>query len=397
MIGILLLLAGVLFALLFVLIIVIRAVQGREKVGFFETLLAFLAVTLPLLALVNNNASEQPLALLNRAPLGIAVAVIVISFIVLLIELRKPGRKFNQRRGVFGIGIGALLVAATFVVPLASRLTAFPPMMGTQAFGSASTNSDGLVNIIDSARGSTENQPVSAMQILVEETGLESAQINARLSAGETIASIVNDTDGDLEQVIVGITDSAREQLETATAAGSIPQAQAGMMMDNLENIITQGINGELPQMIYDQLFTRLLSSEAAPAPLMPTNTPGSIALEVSPTPTRIPSATPTPTNTPYVLVSPTTGAITNESQPATAVRLSTCAALVENNLNLRDGASMDNQLLLTIPSSTTLNVSARNEASTWWLVQYEAQTGWVNGDYLTLGPGCADLPVRVE
>jgi len=291
--SILLVAAGGLFALLFIFITITRAVQGREKVSFFETLLAFLALTLPLLALVNNNASDPSLMLVNRAPIGIAALVIVASFVTSLIEWRKSARAFNQRRGVLGIGIGVLLIAATFAVPLVSRLDLFAPMTNPQAVGNAPTASDNLVNISETGRGS---QPESVQQI-----------------------------------------------------------------------------------------------------PLMATNTPGAIALEVSATPTRLPSITPTPTNTPYMLVSPTPGtAVTtqNESQPV-VITERTCLAVVQNNLNLRSGPGMDQQLLLTIPSSTTLDLSGRNQDSSWWFVQYQAQAGWVNGDYLTLGPGCEDLPLR--
>ena len=292
--SILLNVAGVVFSLLFIVITIIRAAQGREKVSFFETLLAFLALMLPLLALVNNNASEQPLPLVSATPIGIAVMVIVIGFITLLIEQRKPGRKLNQRRGILGIGIGVLLVIATLVVPLVSRLTSFSPMMGAQTFGIASAASDDLANAVDTAQGRSQVQP------------------------SET------------------------------------------------------------------------------PLPLMATNTSGAIAMQLSATPTRLPSATPTPTNTPYVLVSPTPGTVTNGSQ-LNATRTATCLAVVNNNLNLRSGAGTDYQLLLTIPSGTTLDVSGWNEASNWWFVHYQAQTGWVSGDYLTLGASCADLSVRGE
>lgn len=389
MTGIPLIAAGMLFALLFILITVIRAAQGREKVGFFETLLAFLVLMLPMLALMNNSET----LLVNAASIGIAAVVIIISFMTLLIEQRHSGRKFNQRRGVLGIGTGVLLVVSIFIIPLVSRMMVFSPVTSAQTFGSAS--SGGLVNIVDTARVSS-SQPVSAMQILVEETGLDSAQIMARLNGGETIASIVSDTGGDLEQVIAVFSANAQAQTKAQIAAGNIPEAQANRMLDNLENIIVQGVHGELPQMVYDQLFTRLLVPEAS-VQSTPTHTPSTPVLQLSATPTRLPSSTPTPTNTPYVLVSPTSGTlVTSESQIAT-VSPATCLAVVQNNLNLRSGPGLDYQLLLTLPSSTTLDVSARNEASNWWFVQYQAQTGWVLGDYLMFVTGCADLPVRAE
>ncbi len=111
MMVVLLIAMGAVFALLFVVNNLIRAAQGREKVSFFETLLAFLALILPLLALVNNNTSEQPLALVNTAAIGIALVVILAGVATLLVERRKPELKLNQRRGLLGIGVGGLLIA----------------------------------------------------------------------------------------------------------------------------------------------------------------------------------------------------------------------------------------------------------------------------------------------
>ena len=119
---ILLVAAGAVFGLLFVLNSILRAAQGREKVSFFETLLAFLALVFPVLALVNNSASAQPLRMVNMTAIGIGVVLVVISLITFLVERRNAGRPLAQRRGILGIGLGLLLVVATFVVPVATKL-----------------------------------------------------------------------------------------------------------------------------------------------------------------------------------------------------------------------------------------------------------------------------------
>jgi hypothetical protein len=279
---ILLMAMGALFALLFIVNSFLRVARGREKVGFFETLLAFLALTLPLLGVVNNFASQQRLTLVNTAAIGLGILVVVAGIITLLIERRKPGRPFNQRRGLLEFGVGLLLVASTFVVPVASRSLA-PSAVGARASTNPTATSD-IVNVV---------QMTPANQVVI-----------------------------------------------------------------------------------------------------LPTHTPDAAVLRLSVTPTRLPSLTPTPTNTPFVLASPTNGAV-NSATLVESVETSLCSAVVSKNLNLRSGPGTNNEVLLTIPFSTTINVSARGEASSWWFVRYQTQMGWVSGDYLTLGTGCEDLPVR--
>src|SRR5688572_9824910 len=91
---------GALFALLFIVNSFLRAAQAREKVSFFETLLAFLTLMLPLLGVVNNFVSQQRLTLVNTAAIGLGLLVIVAGIITLFIERSKPGRPLNQQRGL---------------------------------------------------------------------------------------------------------------------------------------------------------------------------------------------------------------------------------------------------------------------------------------------------------
>jgi hypothetical protein len=303
-----------------------------------------------------------------------------------------------------GIGVGLLLIAATFITPAASRLMTLSSFATGAGASRSAADTEGIVNVANTAaQPSGGGEPGAALQILMEETGLDSSELSTRLDAGETIASIVEDTGGDLDRVITGITEIIRQRVEES--AGSNPQA--ALMLNNLENIVAQAVNGQLPQAAYDRLLGNLFSAEALTptegaiaesnleeqVAAAPTEIPPSI-LQMSATPTRLPSATPTPTNTPYILVSPTPNAASATAQSSVA-QPSDCLGVVNANLNLRTGPGMDYTLVLTIPFSTTLHVSGRNEAATWWFVSYPSETGWVSGDFLTLGHACADLPVR--
>ncbi len=295
---ILLVLVGAVFGLLFLLNSIRRAIQGKEKVSFFETLLAFLALVFPLLALVNNNASAQPLRLVNMAAIGLGVVMLVVSIITFLIERRNQGRSLSQRRGVLGLGLGVLLVAATFIAPVAAKLQVPRQPAATAA---SSTSGSGNVNVA-----------------------------------------------------------------EVAAASSPTPTLDK-------------------------------------PVVIVPTQTPDVALLQMSATPTRFPSPMPTATNTPFVIATTTAGIVVpsaGTNQPTgqvPAVQAAGCIAVTRQNVNLRSGAATTFELLLTIPFSTTLNVSAKNKAGDWWFVTYQDKSGWVSGEYVNADSNCATLPVKAS
>jgi hypothetical protein len=284
--------ASALFSLIFVSLSILRAAQSREKVSFIETLLAFLALVLALLAMIMNAGIAQPSPLVNQAAIGLGILVGLTSLITLILERRKPGRPFSQRRSVFGLGLGLLFVISSFVAPVVAKL----PLPGQ----------------------SPTAEPVSAV--------------------------------------------SAANDRTVAAVSTVIPTA-------TLEK----------------------------PIALVPSATPDAALLQLSATPTRFPSPTPTPTNTPYIIAT-TTANTADAAVPAdqsSASASTDCLGVVRQNVNLRDGAGTEFKLLLTIPFSTTLNISARNKASTWWYVRYNNQSGWVSGEYVNADASCADLPVK--
>lgn len=52
-------------------------------------------------------------------------------------------------------------------------------------------------------------------------------------------------------------------------------------------------------------------------------------------------------------------------------------------NLNMRSGSSTAYKIVLTIPSGTTVSVSAK-ASNGWYKVSYAGKTGWVSGTYVT-------------
>lgn len=117
----LLLLAGAFFGLVFVFNAVVQTIRKQMRIGFFQTLLMFLVVMLPVLALIGNRLSENPAQIISTGALALAALLIALSLILMLFELRRPDR-LKQSRGVMGIGAGLLLILATFSVPLTAEV-----------------------------------------------------------------------------------------------------------------------------------------------------------------------------------------------------------------------------------------------------------------------------------
>ncbi len=125
--GLLLVLAGALFALFFILIAILRTIRQSTKITFLELLLAFLAALLPLAGVIEGSMSDTPAPLPLRAGMITGVVLIVAGILTALLELRRE-QKLKQSRGIFSIGIGVLVVAATFTVPLTSRQILLPAL-----------------------------------------------------------------------------------------------------------------------------------------------------------------------------------------------------------------------------------------------------------------------------
>src|SRR5262245_50582302 len=80
-VALLFLAAGALFGLLYILIGVVRAIRGSERIGFLDTLMVFLTTLVLLAALISNRMEEQPLPMVEGAVLGIAGVVLILSVI----------------------------------------------------------------------------------------------------------------------------------------------------------------------------------------------------------------------------------------------------------------------------------------------------------------------------
>jgi hypothetical protein len=261
--------AGGVFALLLNINLFLQFFRHTPKIGFTHMLLAFMVALVSLWAMITNQLRDEPLLLLDRIAIGIALLVIIPGFVGLLLELRRPER-LKGSRGVLGIGVGLLVGISSVTVPLIASNTL------------------------------------------------------AAVRATPT-------------PLIVAAADEATEEVET-----------------------------DEPTFTPTTTLTPTWTSTPTATRIQPTLTPTATRFRFS-------TRTPVPTAT-----------LTNP-----------CVALTLYNVNLRAEPDTESDLVATIPFNLSVLLYGRNDDSTWWFGEYEGQSGWLNGEFLTLSASCSDLPER--
>lgn len=101
----------------------------------------------------------------------------------------------------------------------------------------------------DTTRRDVRNGLVrEVMQAVSDETGLEVSDILAQLAPdGATLADVIVANGGSVESVVNSAVASATERINEAVANGNATQEQADQLLSNLEQLMTDGINGDLP------------------------------------------------------------------------------------------------------------------------------------------------------
>lgn len=291
-------------------------------------------------------------------------------------------------------------------------------------------------------------------RIVAQEIDVPEEEVFRLLDTGMPLSEIIEENGGDVENVVRELTALMRGSIEESVARGSVNRIQAALLSSQMGTFIRVAISNDLntlgqrfggptpdPQATRASLVLLLTQLPPLDAPV-PTNAPDQSApterSTTAPTaiqtaaPTEIPSATPTltpaltetagetaspaltrtprPTLTPIPSVTPLVpltlpptplpgvdAADDGAVSPAPPVTrpAAVCFASVNYNLRLRTEPTRDAETILVIPYLTTLELYARNSDATWWLTRYEGRDGWIDGQFVTLSPGCANLPAR--
>ncbi len=410
----LILLAGF-FAILYGLMSLIRAFRKHPKITFFDLILVFMVALLPLVAVVNDNQENTQFGLIEISSAILGIGGVVGGIFITLLELRRPER-LKQSRGMLGMGTGILLLIMTLItfniarIELQTELATMPtPTAGaTQTF-------EELGELIFG----------DILDIISQETGgLSEELILERLNSGTTLRQLINDNGGDVDVVVTNLTDTMTGYFKQLAAEGRIEPNQATAAIGSMGFFVRLSLDRDFSGFL-EQLEQGGGAVNRTPAPAIQTErailaltststtTPTSQSATVTPVPTETPTrptATATITRTPIVLATPvplSTFLVTPTATPnlnATAtptIPVPTsqipCLVIMNFNVNLRETPTTDGRILVSIPFETTVFGIGRNPDSTWWQVQYEALTGWVFGEIVTVTSTCRELPVIGE
>jgi hypothetical protein len=408
--ALLLIAVGVVSAVLYALVSLLRTLRRAEKISFWETLLAYLAVLAPLSGVVLDSLRGIPGGRVSVSTLIVGAGFALFGLIFAIVERRRPQR-WKQSRGLLALGSGVMLAAASIGVPLSAAYLSVLPANDAPAVAQAATpDADGEVTLTAEQQERFEDFFGEMFAIITDETGLTIDEVLAALDDGQTVAQMVAANNGSIDAVVERTSQLIVDQIQTAAARGEISRVQAasGILLaesgvrlavnNDIRTLQRMGSNGgESPTGTPEQAdgsFFSFLTTTATPQTVaaQATASPESVRQQgptttFTPTPSRTPQPTATPTNTRVLYASPTPTPSPTLPNP--------CVAMLQFNVNLRESPDLDAELLLTIPFDTVVSLYAQSEDGEWWFTEYEGQSGWLKGEFLTLTASCELLPVR--
>ena len=86
----------------------------------------------------------------------------------------------------------------------------------------------------------------TVINVVADETGLETRDILGQLRDGLTLADITTANGGDVDQVIAASVSKLTNEINQAVADGKMTQDRADRLLINLQDVVTRGVNGEL-------------------------------------------------------------------------------------------------------------------------------------------------------
>lgn len=120
--------AGGTFGLLYLLNTALRTFRQTPKIGFSETLLAFLTALVTLAGLIAGALDARPSEWLLWAVRGIAAVLVIIGLLIAPVESRLATKIKGGSRGLLALGTGVLLGVASLTVPLTWERTLGPAL-----------------------------------------------------------------------------------------------------------------------------------------------------------------------------------------------------------------------------------------------------------------------------
>lgn len=378
-------LIGAFLPILYTVYAVIQFLRGHTQITVLGSSLAIIGLMGVVLTLIFSWLQEASSSY-SAASIGISSALMLLtSLVMIIIQIRNSVSGFGQSLALLGVILGLFCLVSILSTPL---ILSAGGLQSDAEIASRATNNAPPVSATSRVSASTETS--SLMAILAAETGWTAAEIRTALGNGESMAALVNQAGGNLENVIAGVESALQSQLES----GVFPEPIASRMQNDLGAAALNVVNGNIPPQFANPLLSGLLDAieentstvshvtVMPSATRVPSNTP-----TPAPTLTQPPSVTPTPSRTPFRYVSATPNVETS------AVEDTGCRVSVTTGLNLRAAPSLHAEVIGTVPAGAYVSSNGATADFAWWHVFYEGQEGWIGGQYITLNTLCHNLP----
>jgi hypothetical protein len=246
-VSLILLLAGALFAALFLLNNLAKTVVYRPKLSFLDAQLGVLALLAPVAAVIANHLGAAPDANIDFWALLLGGATAGISLIILLLELLRPQR-FKGARGLLGLGAGIVIAAASLLIPFVAAYLALqrepPPAPTATTVVQAETTAEITVEPTPINRAAEIFYAIRS--VIKSEIDVEDRIITDALENGTPLADIVLEHGGDLERVIDGVTTEMLRITRDAQAAGELHPLQAALLLSQMETLIRIAVYSDI-------------------------------------------------------------------------------------------------------------------------------------------------------
>ncbi|MFN8377995.1 MAG: hypothetical protein U0452_04920 [Anaerolineae bacterium] len=264
-------------AVVFILISLVKAVRRSERVAFLDVLLVFLITLLPVAALLALDPAN-PDFITDVAARWLGIGLIVLSIIVALLELRRPGR-LRASRGVLGLFAGLLLVLSSFSVPflaawfsLSASAESAEVAVAPTPDPEATLEVEGVVSV---ERVQAEQLFKAIRQVLAEEIDASEVDVFSDLDRGVPLADIVEAHGGDVDRVRVRLAQLLREAVRASAERGEISLLQGALLVSQMDLFVRfavntnlnefRGFGGPTPTGTQPSLLTLLTSVPAEP------------------------------------------------------------------------------------------------------------------------------------
>lgn len=189
------------------------------------------------IGLIIENLDEALFDTVELLALGGAFVLIILG-ISLIAQGRLRKASAQQAHGLFDVAAGVVVLIFAIGTPAffaSQNLTEQLDTVPTPTPGPTQSSNDRARGIFD-----------EVVDLIAAETGLDTRTVAQNIDDGVTVSQMVRDNGGDLEVIVVGISEILTTQVELLAAQGDLNSAQAGLLLSQMELIVRLGVNQDL-------------------------------------------------------------------------------------------------------------------------------------------------------